>query len=295
MSTEELSDDLDDVGDVSNTDETDPAELATRIERLVEENRRLREEYARARLIRYRRSAIGLAIIGVIAILGGVAFPDTRAVLFALGATGLFASLLTYYLTPERFLPATVGEEIYRTLATNEVALVTALGLQDDRIYAPVLRADDVGVRLFVPLHAEFDIPGEEALTSLFVVTDDEDERGVSLRPTGGPLFVEFRSALSGALSDDPTVLAEQLVDGLIEQLELVQSATPDVTPSAGRATVGIFGGTFGRVDRFDHPIVSFLAVGFVIGLDRPVSVDVTTGVDDRHEYLVTITWSTSE
>ena len=46
----------------------DPIELE--LERLRERNERLRENYARARQAQYRRAALGLALLGVVALAG---------------------------------------------------------------------------------------------------------------------------------------------------------------------------------------------------------------------------------
>nr|WP_240145721.1 hypothetical protein [Halococcus salsus] len=266
-----------------------------RIEVLREENQRLREEYARARRTQYRRTALALAAVGLVAALGGVLFPNTRTVLFALGGTGLFAAALTYYLTPEQFVSATVGEGVYSAFATTEAALVDELGLQDDRVYLPGPETvEGSSIRLFVPQHAEYRPPDPMALGSVFVI-DDEAARGLSLHPSGGPLFEEFRRALSTALPADADRLADRLADGLVEEFELVRSTTRDVSGESdgegGNVTIGIDGSAYGAVDRMDHPVASFLGVGFAEGLDRPVSVTVRSVEDDRADYLVTCSW----
>ncbi|EMA37908.1 hypothetical protein [Halococcus hamelinensis] len=265
-----------------------------RIEVLREENQRLREEYARARRTQYRRTALALAAVGLVAALGGALFPNSRTVLFALGGTGLFAAALTYYLTPEQFVSATVGEGVYSAFATTEAALVDELGLQDDRVYLPGPETvEGSSVRLFVPQNADYRLPEPMALGSVFVV-DDEAARGVSLHPSGGPLFEEFRRALSTELPGDADRLADRLTDGLVEEFELVRSTTRDVsgTPDGeGSVTIGIDGSAYGAVDRIDHPVASFLGVGFAEGLDRAVSVTARSVDDDRADYLVTCSW----
>ncbi|WP_273836298.1 hypothetical protein [Halococcus sp. PRR34] len=274
------------------TETSEDAELTARIEVLQEENQRLREEYARARRTQYRRTALALAAVGTIAALGGVFLPDARTVLFALGGTGLFAAALTRYLTPEQFIAASVGEGIYGSLARTETALVAELGLQDDRLYLPGPdTADGVSVRLFVPQQADHELPSPSALDSVFVLPDDEAERGVALHPSGGPLFAEFRQSLSGALAEEAGTLAAQLGDGLVEQFELARNATVDRHDEGGRVTIAIDGSAYGAVDRIDHPVASFLGVGFAVGLDQAVSVDTTTADGDRADYLVTCTW----
>lgn len=258
-------------------------ELAVRVELLEEEAERLREEYARLRRTRHRRTALGLLGVGLVAIGGGLLFPATRTALFALGATGLFAAVLTHYLTPGRFVSAGVSDRVFVALADNEAAVADDLGLSKERVYVPTERAGERTVRLFVPQFSEFALP--EDLEPPLVVTEDERERGLSLRPTGDALFAEFERALTGPPADEPGELAAQLADGVVEQFELATGATTDVGADGAVVVVGITGSTYGRVDRFDHPVASLLGVGLARGLDVPVSVSVEPG--ERADYLV--------
>ncbi|ADB60098.1 hypothetical protein Htur_1207 [Haloterrigena turkmenica DSM 5511] len=265
------------------TDGDDRRELAAQVELLADENRRLREEYVRARQSRYRATAIGLAAIGAVAVLGSVAFPDAREVLVALGATGLFGALLTYYLTPSRFVAADVGERVYTASTANVAAIGDELGLRDERVYLP---GEAAPARLYVPQHADYSLPDERAGP---IVVDD-DSRGLLLEATGAELFRPFERALTGDLAADPTPLAAQLTDGLVEQFELARSAEADVDAGDGRATIAVSDSAFGPIDRFDHPIPSFLAVGFAAGLEEPVRLEIAPG-DDRADWLVTCRW----
>ena len=268
-------------------DET-PTELAARAELLAAENRRLREEYARARRSRYRRTALGLGIVGVIAVAAGLIFPAGREVLLVLGATGVFGAVLTYYLSPGRFVAADVGERVYAALATNQAALADELGLQDDRVYLPGNESD--APQLFVPQRIEYDLPTDRSRP---IVTDGR-ERGLILEPTGGSLLTEFKQATPSEPASAPAPLAAQLTDSLVEQFELARSAEPDVDPAEGRATVAITGSAFGDVNRFDHPIASLLAAGFATGLDRPVRLNVDPA-GDRTDWLVTCRWDVDD
>ena len=267
-----------------STDSTDQLELAAQVELLTEENHRLRQEYVQARQSRYRSTAVGLAAIGIVAALGGLLFPDTRDVLVALGATGLFGAVLTYYLMPSQFIAADVGERVYTAAMTNLASISDELGLRENRVYVP---GETVPARLFVPQHAEYSIPDDRSGP---IVVDD-DSRGLFLEATGAELFREFERAVTGEVGTEPTVIASQLTDGLVEQFELAQSADADIDAANGRATIAITGSAFGSLDRFDHPIPSFLAVGFAAGLDRPVTLEVAAG-DDRADWLVTCRWS---
>ncbi|WP_126663191.1 hypothetical protein [Haloterrigena salifodinae] len=271
------------VTDTEATTDDDRRELAAQVELLADENRRLREEYVRARQSRYRATAIGLAAIGIVAALGSIAFPDAREVLVALGATGLFGALLTYYLTPSRFVAADVGERVYTASTANVAAIGDELGLRDERVYLP---GETAPARLYVPQHADYSLPDERAGP---IVVDD-DSRGLLLEATGAELFRPFERALTGDPAADPAPLAAQLTDGLVEQFELARSAESDVDAGDGRATIAVSDSAFGPIDRFDHPIPSFLAVGFAAGLERPVRLEIAPG-DDRADWLITCRW----
>lgn len=262
----------------------DPAEAAARAELLAEENRRLRAEYARARRATYRRTAWWLAAVGAVAVLGGLVFTDGREVLFALGGTGLFGAILTYYLAPGRFVAADVGERVYAASAANATALIDELGLRSERRYLP---GDGSSTpRLFVPQHGDCDCPDDRAGP----IVTDPGERGLLLEPTGGRLFESFERTLEGSLSADPSAAATRLADGLVEQFELATDAEPSVDAEDGRVTVAIESSAFGDVDRFDHPVASFLAVGLADALERPIELEVDPG-DGRAEWLVTCRW----
>ncbi|WP_324759608.1 hypothetical protein [Haloarcula montana] len=273
--------------DSQRNDGPDPEALRTRLELLEEENQRLREEYARARQTRYRRTALSLAGLGAVAALGGLLFPAAQTVLFALAGTGAFLGLLTYYLAPEQFLPASLGETVYTALADNESSMVAELGLRETRVYVPTSQ----NVHLFVPQHEEYEVPGADDLEDVFVVTSDTGTRGVALEPTGDGLADEFERAVTGDPDDNPERVATQTTDALIEQFELVETATADVDPAGGRVTVAISGSTMGRPDRFDHPVVSFLACSLARRLNKPVTADVEPTPDGQNDYRVTLRW----
>ncbi|WP_049898848.1 hypothetical protein [Natrinema sp. J7-1] len=258
-------------------------QAAARADRLAEENARLRAAYARSMQGTSRHTARWLAVIGAVAVLGGGLFHHGRPVLFALGATGLFGAVLTYYLTPGRFVAATVGDCV-SAAAANAQALVDDLALEDPRRYLP--GTDPSSVRLFVPQRADSDPPADAA--GPFVTRPAE--RGLVLEPTGGRLLAAFERTLDGPLPAEPTVAATRLADGLVEQFELASEADPAVDPDDGRATVAVRSSVFGDVDRFDHPVASFLAVGFAAALDRPVDLEVEPGAD-RSEWLITCRW----
>jgi len=263
------------------TTDPDREELAAQVELLREENRRLRAEYARARRSRHRRTALGLAAVGLLAVAGSVALPGGRETLLVLAGVGLFGAVLTYYLTPGRFVAATVGESTARTLADGLAAVAADVGLSEERVYLP---ARDGRVRLFVPHRSAFSAPTDPSPG--FVVSEDPAERGLVVDATGEALFGEFERALDGPLGEDLPTVADGLAEGLVEVFELVDRATPETDGRTLR--MGVAGSALGPVDGFDHPVASFLATGLVRALDDPVSVDVVPG-DGRHDAVVVV------
>jgi hypothetical protein len=269
--------------------ELDDAELTRRLRDLRAENRRLREAYARTQQLSYRRSAVALLTLGVLAVIGALVLPIGREVLFILGAVGLFGGTLTWFLTPERFVTATVGRSIYEAVADTGTRLRTELGLQETSVYVPVSRnaVDGVPIRLFVPQSAAYTLPDQAELSSLYVLPESTPERGVAVRPTAAGLLREFEAS-AGTVADEPAELTAQLVDALVEQFELVDGAEPEIDTASNRVTVYVRGAAWGDTDAFDHPVVSFLGTGFAFGFDRPITVEVTEA-DGRT--LVTCRW----
>lgn len=277
--------------ETSDSTPSDPgqAALVAELETLRAETDRLRSSYVRARRSQYRWTAVGFAVLGLLVTAGGVLFPATRTILLALGGTGLFAAVLTWFITPERFVSASVGDAVYEALARNHDRLCRDLGLADERIYVPT---DDVttGVRLFVPQRTAFRIPDADDLDSLFVVTDDEATRGVSLRPTGETLFREFERALNGPLGDTPDEVVVRAREAVVEQFEIATDLETDLDRDEGRLSLRTVDSTYGELARFDHPVVSTVAVALARGVDRPIRVELTTG-DDA---LATLRWDTT-
>ncbi|MCU4754054.1 hypothetical protein OB919_19070 [Halobacteria archaeon AArc-curdl1] len=258
----------------------DDVERRAQLEMLAEENRQLREAYVSARQSPYRKTAQGLVVLGLVAGLGGLLLPDGRDVLFALAGTGLFGGLLTYYLTPEHFVTADVSENVYGTMAANEAAIAAELGLRDERIYLPT--GDSRLARLFVPQRPETEPPS--TLTAPLV--SESSHRGLVLEATGTELLRSVRRTLEDDLARSPTELGDQLADGLVETLELARSAEVDVDADDGRATIAVAENEFGDLEQFDHPVASFFAVGFAVGLEQPVRLEV-----DADAGLLTCRW----
>lgn len=285
--------------DGGTADDSDAAEaqlseterLEAEIARLETTNDRLREAYARTKQTQYRQTALALVAVGVLAAAGGLLLPGVRTVLFALAGTGLFLGILTYFLAPEQFLPASVGREVYGEMATSQEGIVSELGLSDERLYLPT----DGSVRLYVPQTTTAPLPDADALAETFVVFDEG--RGVTFRPTGGALFEEFERALSGSLGTTPADIGPQLADALVEQFELVESVEQSAsgTADSGQLTVGVVDSAYGPLDQFDHPVASFLGVGVARALGTAVDVRVEREGNDRVDAVVTCRWPSEQ
>jgi uncharacterized small protein (DUF1192 family) len=261
-------------------------ELTARLDVLQAENRRLRAEYRRATQATYRRTATALFATGVLALAGAAVLPAVREPLVIVGAIGAFAGILTWYLTPERVLTASVTDGLYDAHARTLASLVEELGLRDDRVYVD----RDGTARLFVPLHAAYTIPRE--LDDLFVATDDEAERGLALAPTGAMLYTEFDRAATGT-NIESAAAGRVLADGLVEQFELADAVDATVDGEGGRATFELSGVAVDGLDRVDHPAVSFLGVGLAKATDKPVSLD--TVERDGSSWTVSYAWATGQ
>lgn len=250
---------------------------------LREENERLREALRRTKQLHYRRSAAGLALLGALALIGAVTFPDVREVLLVLGAVGLFSGVVTVYLTPDRVLTASVTEAVYQTHAETGEALVDELGLQDDHLYVPAEDGLD-SVRVFRPKHPEYEIPDD--VNSCFLVEAADRAQGIAVPSIGDSLYREF--AQTAAIQDDPELVAlvDAVADGVVEQFELAE--TVDYELDGGHLSVQISGEEPSGVERFDHPIVSLFAVALARHINSVVDCTSVTPADSRF----TLTWT---
>lgn len=235
---------------------------------------------------RYRWATVGLVGIGLLAAGGAVAFSDAREVLFALAATGLFGGVLAFVLGSDRLVPAAVAEHVYDSTAENEAAIVDALGLSERRIYVPVNEGSNV--LLYVPAADEQPAPSDPT-----VPWSTDGEADLVLEPTGSGLFREVQRKLPNDLEPGIETTVSALTEGAVEILEIAREADATVDTDEGTVTVGVTGGSFGAVDRFDHPVASYLAVGFASTLKQPITLDVHQS--DGEEWEITCSWDPDE
>ncbi|WP_201287806.1 hypothetical protein [Salinirussus salinus] len=268
------------------------ADLRTRVEVLREENRRLRKESRRLTQARYRQTALGLLGVAAVAAVGGLLFPAARSVFVVLAGIGAFGAVLTYYLTPERFIAASVGDRVYATLAANGDALVEEFALTDHRVYVPTGQGE---VRLFVPQHEEYAVPDAADLDRVAVVPEDRRERGVALEPTGQRLHEEFERSRVTDGSSEVAAVADGLADAVVEQFELAAAADPEVDAEDGQVTVAVHDSALGAVTRFDHPVASLVATGLASDLERPVRLTAEELDEAGADAHVTCRWSAED
>ena len=266
------------------TDARDEDRLRGRIAVVEEENRRLRQEDLRARQSQYRRSAIGMAFVGAVALVGAAVLPALRRTLLILAATGGFGGVLLYFLTPDQLVPASVGEAAYTAYRSHATALRDELGLQEQSIYVPLDRTDetDAGVRLFVPQTTDWELPDEQSLQATFVSPNQERRRGVAFTPAAHQLWTAFVRGTS-LIDDSPDRLPSQLAEAAVEQFELARTADAEADEPARRVSIVVEDVSYGVPTHFDHPLVSFLAVGLARGLDTSVEVPSVDAVDTGH------------
>ncbi|WP_155120585.1 hypothetical protein [Haloprofundus marisrubri] len=137
-------------------------------------------------------------------------------------------------------------------------------------------------VRLFVPQYSEYSIPAESALDSLFVATEADKARGISLVPSGIHLYREFHTSGRQSSGETGSVAesVDELVDAVLHMFELADTTETTVEAESGRVRVAFSSPTYSRADVLENPIASFLAVGLAQHLRRPVSTTVTATED---------------
>jgi len=276
---------------------------------------------------RYRLTGLGLFVLGVAAGAGAVYAPtdDLREILVAFAGAGLFGAVLAYWIRPGATADVDPPERVYAALAETGEALARDLDLGDRRVYVPAETAPEgfAPAYLAVPGATRVnDGPLSETVARRPVFGTDErgldPERGgaaadrvrasgadgagsaggassgggasgITVYPTGAALFDAFEGVTTNDLAADPVDLGDQISTGAVAGLELADAVDPAVDAADGRATVTVENARFGAVDRFDHPVASFLGVGFALGLDSPVTVTVSTVGEAAYD--VTCEW----
>lgn len=289
-----------DKADLNNTTDTltetsdsinEEAKLAAEINLLEAENERLRERVAEAHRSRYRETAIALCITGILFGLLGLIMQTMSTVLFALSGIGVFSGILTYFLTPEQFIAADVGQQVYAASAESLKRICADLGLSDRRVYVTTRNAvGETGTTswLFIPESNKTPVPAPTDFETGFIIEDGA--RGLSVRPTGSGLFTAFERSLTESLGTTPDTLCAQLSNAVIEDFELADKADFDTDSNDGRASVQLTDVVYDDSNQFDQPVVSLFAVGLSAGLNTQVEATVT----EMNPLSVTFRWDTN-
>jgi len=185
-----------------------------------------------------------LSVLGWTAAFSRIGFEQYFA---AVAGSAMLLVALTYVLTADDYVKTGIVQPVYAAISET---MTRAVGEEwQDTVYVPT---ETGNVRLLVP-------------------RNELDE--LSLRPSGVALWDKLDF---GTPSETDFRFALQLfLELLTDELQIVSRAEVlDVDDDSVVVTVDE--SPFGSTDRFDHPVVSFLATGIVQELEKPVRVEVS-------------------
>jgi hypothetical protein len=205
----------------------------------------------------------------------------------------VIAGVLTYYLTPETFVAASVGEAVYTAAEATYDSLRTDLGLTETQTYVPLPDGDTFETRLFVPSHRDYTVPDATSLRRAIVVPDEPSQRGLAIRPIGMGLIEELEPTAEDAFgaASEPERVFEQVSDGLVEQFELADRIVATMEDET-RCVIAVEDSVYGLTDGIDHPIASAFGVGAATALETPVEIAVSDTAGDG--YTLECRWGTA-
>lgn len=228
-----------------------------------------------------------LAILGI-ASLGGwfLSGAATTGPLLYFGGIGLFGAVLVSLLLPERSLPPVVAEGLHRALVSAVERGGNAGATRAVTVYRPGPDGEgDTGTAEpgDVRVHT---VDGEFRNRDSIESEPSTAATGARSAAAGAVLYRAFRAEAIPEIGATPETFAWQLCRGLTDWFDLATDATPEVE-STGGMTIHVEGSTLPGVDRFDHPIVSFLGVALACYRDRPIAVDVQPGEGELESYRI--------
>lgn len=212
--------------------------------------------------------AVGLLLVAAAAAAGTVVAPEFGDVLVALAGTGVYGAVLLVTLTRGRYVPASVSRSIYEALSENETAIASEFGFDGGFRYVPGDSPADE-VRLAA-------LRTEEQQTSAIMTsggTPTDAPTALFLKPTGSELFAEFEASY-GDLPDDPEEALEALVEAAKDEFELADSLTIKEETGDALGTLRATGSVVGDTTHIDHPLQSFVSVGLVKTVGKPISAE---------------------
>lgn len=242
-------------------------ELESLVDILYTQNQSLRSDYARARHVSHRQTAGALVVVSLIAVLGGIVFPNVRSMLFATGAIGVIGSVMTWYLTPGQTMPTEVTQSICNGAMTTLSDIRSTLGLEATVAYVPVGNR----VRGFLPRHPEFTIP-DDAPRSF--PRNSDGSKCFTFSPTGLDLAYEVDQMKTTAEKTGMLAMAEAVAEALTEHYEIADGIEIASNADDPSLNVTVTGSDFGSLAQIDNPITSTLACAISLNSENTIIVE---------------------
>jgi hypothetical protein len=193
------------------------------------------------------------------------------ATVATLSGTVFVAGVLNHLLVSDRELPPAVTESVYTAFASAAENVVSERSLSEHRVYVP--SGGRSSARLIVPAD------GTDPLAREWDSEGAVDSDDAVFTPTGEPLYRTYRRARTPSSIADSERSLSRLGDALDGGFELVDEVSVSVADRTG--AVSFEACVLPDVDRIDHPVPSFLAVGLAREMGRPVLVEaVRTSTD---------------
>lgn len=219
-----------------------------------------------------RRMGLGFLITGLISLGLGMTNPSLRTILYPLGLISILVAILSIYFPSTNRVP---------------IELVEILVQMRSHDFDQIVDSDEYYTYYLPKPRSSFQ--SESILVVSDTAMQDEtrfDEHEIQIRPVGDLMFDVFLDNLKGGTSRNPEILSLQLSEALTELFELVGNVSPHVY--ADKNTVEFRVDLFEEmsINKLDHPVVSFLAVGLVHGLKKKVTVDEIDSIGESKYHI---------
>lgn len=240
-----------------------------------------------------RLAAGTLFVLGIVSAIAAISVlpGDSRQLLIAFAGVGLYGGTVLYAIRPAITDTVDSADRVYSALAATGEALQADFDLPEQYSYVPTETIDDGFVPVYLVVHAEGAFETARGQRPVIGEPDGGHHRNaITLHPTGAALFDACEELGVADLPADPVELGSQLAEIAVGGLEIASNIDTTVDPDPGKATISVRRPRFGPASRFDHPVASFLGVGFAHGLGVPVSMDAQSKSQNQR-YRVTYRW----
>jgi len=243
------------------------AELEALVDVLQTENRRLRSDRGHTQKTSYQKTALSLAAVGLVAVIGGIVFPDVRSVLFATGTIGVIGSVMTWHLRPAKTVPIELCEGIYQSASMTLTDIRTDLGLEAVAMYVSFGNR----VRGVIPPNRDSTVPDD--LAHAFP-TDHKGSKYLTFTPSGLSLVHEIEKIRITDKPQDFVTTVEAVAEGIVEHLEVADKVAISQESENSDLRISVDDPAFGPLTDIDHPVVSTLACAAVQSCDEPIIIE---------------------